>query len=120
MSQGTPFVSVHQSCDTAVPVFIERLQQSGLQVVRTFNLRETNCADAQCTCPNHGTEQCDCQMVVLLVYGNDGQPASLIAHGHHGQTWLSLAEFFDGGNSRLERQIRGVLAPPHLSAQDPL
>ncbi|MFH1906685.1 MAG: hypothetical protein ABIL11_04750 [Chloroflexota bacterium] len=33
---------------------------------------------------------CDCQMVVLLVYGSAPEPATLILHGNDGQTWLSL------------------------------
>ena len=120
MSQSAPFVSIHQPCDATVSVFVERLRQSGLQVVRTFDLRETRCADSECTCPNHSTEQCDCQMVVLLVYGDDGRPVSLIAHGHDGRTWLSLAEFFDGSNDHLERQIRITLTSPKLNQTDPI
>jgi len=29
-------------------------------------------------------------MVVLLVYGQAGRPATLILHGNDGQSWLSL------------------------------
>src|SRR5512133_1645983 len=87
------------------------MRQAGLQVIRTFDLHETRVSDANCTCPNHGTEKCDCQMVVLLVYGKENQPASLVAHGHNGQTWFSLVEFLGGTNTRLEAQIRGVFAP---------
>ena len=111
MNQNRPILYVQQPWDDAVPFFVERMQQSGLQVIRTFDLHETRVDGITCTCPNHGTEKCDCQMVVLLVYGKDNQPASLVAHGHNGQTWFSLVEFLGGTNARLEAQIRGVFAP---------
>jgi hypothetical protein len=50
-------------------------------------------------------------MVVLLVYGKDNQPASLVAHGHNGQTWFSLVEFLGSTNTRLEAQIYGIFTP---------
>jgi hypothetical protein len=50
-------------------------------------------------------------MVVLLVYGTDNQPVSLMAHGHNGQTWFSLVEFLVGINAPLEAQIRSIFTP---------
>lgn len=111
MNQNRPILYLQQSWDDAVPYFVERMQQSGLQVIRTFDLHETRVGEINCTCPNHGTEKCDCQMVVLLVYGKENQPASLVAHGHNGQTWFSMVEFLGGTNARLEAQIRGIFTP---------
>ena len=31
-------------------------------------------------------------MVVLLVYGNATEPATLVLHGYDGKTWISLAD----------------------------
>jgi len=53
-------------------------------------LQDARLAAAYCPCPHHGTRACDCQMVVLLVYGNGIRPATLILHSNDGQTWLSL------------------------------
>ncbi len=111
LNQNRPILFVQQPWDDAVPFFVERMQQSGLQVIRTFDLHETRVDDTTCNCPHHGTDKCDCQMVVLLVYGKDNQPASLVAHGHNGQTWFSLVEFLGGTNARLEAQIRSAFAP---------
>lgn len=111
LNQNRPILYLAQPWDDAVPYFVERMRQSGLQVLRTFDLNETRASDANCTCPNHETEKCDCQMVVLLVYGKENQPASLVAHGHNGQTWFSLVEFLGGTNARLEAQIRGIFTP---------
>src|SRR5512133_2579277 len=98
------------------------MQQSGLQVIRTFDLHETRVGETTCSCPNHGTEACDCQMVVLLVYGKENLPVSLVAHGHNGQTWFSLVEFMGGTNARLEAQIRNLFEPAenHSSTSEDL
>ena len=45
-----------------------------------------------CPCPHHGTNECDCQMLVLLVYGEAVEPATLILHGNNGQTWFSIGD----------------------------
>lgn len=111
LNQNRPILSIKQSWADAVPYFVERMKQSGLEVIRTFDLHETRVGETTCTCPNHGTEKCDCQMVVLLVYGKDNLPASLVAHGHNGQTWFSLVEFLGGTDSRLEAQIRNIFEP---------
>lgn len=116
LNQNRPILFLQQPWVDAVPYFVKRMEQSGLQVIRTFDLHETRMSEIPCSCPNHGTAQCDCQMVVLLVYGKDNQPASLIAHGHNGQTWFSLVEFLGGTNPRLESQIRDVFSPIEDSA----
>lgn len=106
-----PILCLQQSCETAVPYFIERMKQAGLYVIRTFDLHETRTVEIGCSCPHHGTAECDCQMVVLLVYGKDNQPASLVVHGHNGETWFSLVEFLGSTNTRLETQICTILSP---------
>ncbi|GAB4495973.1 MAG: hypothetical protein Fur0016_33310 [Anaerolineales bacterium] len=63
-----------------------------MRTVQTFDLQSARHASGDCPCPHHGTAKCDCQMVVLLVYGKTGEPITLILHGNDGQTWLSIAE----------------------------
>lgn len=79
-------------CNEAVHWMKESLESAGLRVANSFNLQSARTASSSCTCPHHGTVDCDCQMVVLLVYGSDSRPATLVAHGHDGRTWLSLVE----------------------------
>lgn len=88
----SPFLSIHHSCDDALQWSKERLILAGLHPVQTFDLRAARTASHDCPCPNHGTNECDCQMVVLLVYGKADEPMTLILHGNDGQTWLSLAD----------------------------
>jgi hypothetical protein len=55
-------------------------------------------------------------MVVLLVYDNGSPPASVVAHGHDGQTWFTLVEFPQHGIPyALESAIQDALAP-HIFA----
>ena len=95
MATLSPFLTLNCSCDEALRWAGQNLMQSGLRVVQTFDLHSARHALEDCPCPHHGTDQCDCQMVVLLVYANAAEPATLILHGNDGQTWLLLAEHPD-------------------------
>lgn len=104
------------SCNEAVERVTEALTQAGFRVLRSFDLRQAwrhpigegslgglraassfdlrsaMTAPSDCSCPYHGADPCDCQMVVMLVYGTVGSPATLVAHGHNRQTWITLIE----------------------------
>jgi hypothetical protein len=90
MQQTIPLLRLEGQCDPVVTRVIQRMNDQGLQVLRSFDLKAARNAHTRCECPNHGTEQCNCQMIVLLVYGNDARPATMIAHGHNGFTELLL------------------------------
>ena len=79
-------------CDEALPKVNKQLREAGLQSVQTFDLHSAMTGTPGCSCPNHGTTECDCQMVVLLVYGAAAEPVSLLLHGNSKQTWISLAD----------------------------
>lgn len=93
-----------------------RLERAGLRVYRSFDLRSAHTVESSCACPYHGTEACDCQMVVLLVYEGQGTPATLVLHGHEGRTWMSLVEAPHAG---LQASITSALAPIHSRAGEP-
>lgn len=110
------FLVLKKDCGEAVPWLSNHLAKSGLQVVQTFDLHTTRFDQSLCSCPHHGTEQCDCQMVVLLVYGNGFPPASIVAHGHDGQTWFTLVDPpVQSLHSGLYAAIQDALAP-HIFA----
>jgi hypothetical protein len=90
MTALTSFLSVDGTCDETLPCLRQRLSRKGLRVLQTFDLHDTRLGLEECPCPHHGTEKCDCQMVVLLVYGDTAEPATVILHSNDGQTWLSL------------------------------
>ena len=105
----SPFLNVSSTCDQTLQWVNQRLLEAGLRGVRTFDLHTARAASRDCACPAHGTEQCDCQMVVLLIYGNTEEPATLILHGNDGKTWLSLTDPAKLSNG-LADQIRRALA----------
>jgi hypothetical protein len=116
MSDSSPFLILEQPCDDAIDWVARQIGNAGLQVVRTFDLHVARHAHTSCPCPHHGTDQCDCQMVVLLVYGSDRQPVSVVAHGHNGQTWFSVVDTpQQRADPRLEAAIRLALVP-HIAA----
>ena len=92
MNQTTHLLTLNIDSETAVSKVIHRLVEDGLEVVRSFDLQAARAAHTCCTCPHHGTEQCDCQMIVLLVYDRQNGPLTLVAHGYNGQTHFSLTE----------------------------
>lgn len=79
-------------CEEAVRWITEALALADLQVATSFDLRTARAAHTEPSCPYHGTTACDCQMVVLLVYGIDAYPATLVVHGRDRRTYLSLAD----------------------------
>lgn len=79
--------------------------------MQTFNLTTARLGLHDCDCPNHGTRACDCQMVIVLVYGEADKPATLILHGNDGTTWISIANnTFQQVDPRLILSIRHALA----------
>ena len=87
----SPSLSVNQPCNEALQWTKKQLLQADLRTVQTFDLHTARVGLHGCPCPNHGTNDCDCQMVVLLVYGKNAEPVTLILHGNNGQTWVSIA-----------------------------
>lgn len=107
---ASPFLTVELTCAKALRMTKRRLLRAGLRVLQTFDLHAARMGMHECACPNHGTEDCDCQMVVLLVYGNAAQPVTLILHGNDGQTWLSIVDTpSQGAEPKLLAQIRAAL-----------
>ena len=82
------------------------LQEAGLHVSPSFSLSTAMAVDAPCNCPRHEND-CDCDLAVLLVYGVDPQPVTLLIHSHNGRSWLSLEEQM---SSELGVQIKSTLA----------
>jgi hypothetical protein len=106
----SPFLSIYCPCDEALPKVSKQLKEAGLQTVQTFDLHSAMTSAHGCSCPNHGTEECNCQMVVLLVYGAAAEPATLILHGDSKQTWISLADtLIQNPDSELQLTIQKSL-----------
>lgn len=83
-------LSINQPCDEIFSWLNQSLSRKGLRILRTFDLHDARLSHEECSCPYHGTDQCDCEMVVLLIYRKSEEPVTLILHGNNGQTWLSI------------------------------
>ena len=115
MSALLPFLTLEQTCEETDRWVREKLTQAGLRVVPTFDLHIARMAHPECECPNHGTEQCSCQMVILLVYGKQDDPATLVIHGQDGKTLISMATPMETRSRQtLESSVRHMLVHvPH-------
>jgi hypothetical protein len=92
MYPASAILTLQSDSQAAIEESTRRLEQFGFQVILSFDLKAARSTHVGCTCPYHGTEHCDCQMGVLLVYGQDGPPVTLVIHGHDGQTHIALVD----------------------------
>jgi len=106
MVDHSSFLKLPMTCDESVKWLIERLTHAGLTIRCTFDLQIARHAQNECSCPYHGTDQCDCQMVVLLVYSGMGEPVTLVAHGNNDHTWFSVV---DTPQQRADPQIESTI-----------
>lgn len=112
MSALIPFLVIDQTCDQVEVWARQQLTDAGFRVMQTFDLQVARLAHADCPCPHHGTDRCSCQMIVLLVYRNEDNPATLVIHSQDGRTWLSLAgPTGQRADQHLDASIRHVLMP---------
>ncbi|OGO64142.1 MAG: hypothetical protein A2Z45_09805 [Chloroflexi bacterium RBG_19FT_COMBO_55_16] len=111
MNQTIPLVDLLMDCEAAVAQVSRQLIDYGLQVMRSFDLQTARSAHTHCTCPHHGTDLCDCQLVVLLVYGHPSGPGTLVAHGRGCQTQVALVHSPQQSlDADLENSIRRALS----------
>lgn len=90
MTNMPPFITVNKPCSESVAWAMHRLEQAGFQTVQTFDLQAALISHLHCACPHHGTSQCNCQMVVLLVYQGSNPPATMVVHGSDEKSWFYL------------------------------
>lgn len=117
MSALLPFMTVEQPCEQVDVWVREKLTNAGPRIVQTSDLRIARLAHPDCTCPNHVTNKCSCQLVILLVYGKQENPATLVIHGQDGKTSVALATPLEmSSRPSLEASVRHVLLPPAVDA----
>lgn len=83
-------ILINADSETAAQTITVILTRQGHRVLRSFDLRSALTAHPESICPCHGTTPCNCQFVVLLVYGRTTRPVVVIAHGHDQKTNLQL------------------------------
>lgn len=120
MSALMPFLTLDRTSSQALEWVQQQLTITGFRVVQSFDLQVARQAHSDCPCPHHGTEQCNCQMIVLLVYGREANPASLVIHGQDENCRLSLANpMGQRADQHLETAIRRALTPRRIELSVP-
>ncbi len=110
MNWVSPLLDLREDCENAVASVTALLTSSGLRVVRSFDLQSACASHSSRVCPHHGQRDCDCQLVVLMIYGSQEQPGSLVLHSSDGQTRVGLAAMPDQTDApKLEKRIRAAL-----------
>jgi len=82
-----PLVSIQQDCDSVVAQVTTALKSAGYFVMQSFDLHSAMKPHSSCACAQ---DACSCQMVVLLVYAQDGPPATLIFDSDEIRTFVYL------------------------------
>jgi hypothetical protein len=92
MIQPVEFPPLSLQAGRAASLIQEGLVRSGLQVLPSFDLQAARAGQEGSSCPQHGTAPCECQMIVLLVYGSSGYPATLVLYSQDEMTCLNLLD----------------------------
>lgn len=112
MSATAAFLTVNQAWGDVFRWVSRQLGDAGLQVKQTFNLQVARQAQKDCGCPHHGSSQCNCQMLIMLVYRSMDRPITLTIEGFDASTWLSLVDVpGQRANPFFESLIRRLLTP---------
>jgi hypothetical protein len=88
----TQLLTFESPSDVVIRWIRDALARAKLEMATSFDLQTCREDYQDCPCPHHDMDACDCQMVMLLVYGEDVRPATLVVHSHDGRTWLTLAD----------------------------
>jgi hypothetical protein len=116
MSALNPHLTLPQPFHDVFTWTTQQLNKVGLQFEQTFDLQAARISHVGCACPHHGTEQCSCQMVVLLIRDESRDPLTLIVHGHDGYTNLSIVTLTGRrSNPNLDATIRLALLPQNTA-----
>ena len=109
MSKTHQLAKLNLDCEVVINYMRQYLLEQGVQTMRSFDLQSACASYPDLTCTHHENLACDCQLVILLAYGQCGAPASLVVHSHKGQTDIQLIK--SPGNQPgkdLESIIRSV------------
>jgi hypothetical protein len=113
--------SLRLGAEAAVQLTTAALERQQFRAVRNFDLRAAlHSQDSPCTCPHHGTTDCQCNYVVLLTYdtaasNRSSQPEGrIVIHSHNGTTWLSVPapdeELQAPGNAHANQRLLRAVA----------
>ena len=86
-ARNLPLTIMYMDCDSAVRQATTTMRTAGYLVVKSFDLHSA--VPTQCGC-NCNPCSCSCQMVVLMIYAQEGPPVTLIFDSDGSQTNVNL------------------------------
>ena len=105
-------VVIQADCNTVIRLITQELSAAGFVILESFDFQSARAAHPGCTCPQHGTEQCTCQLVVLLVHNERTPPVTLTIHGNDFITELTVVpNLLPNSGEKLKINILGVIKP---------
>ncbi len=108
-----PSILFDSDGETVTRAATAALTRRGLHVVRSFDLRSALTPHVNCDCPHHGTAQCTCQFVVLLIYGDPSTSSGRVATA---PLVLTLHSHDDRASAQIVRDAANA-PDPHLAEQ---
>lgn len=109
MNQINSLFTLRLEPNVLLDLIVNVLEKDGLRVICSFDLQAACVSFEANICPHHGEAPCDCQMLIMLVYGEEGAPLSLVAHGHRGRVQVGIREEGAQVNQALETRVRSLL-----------
>jgi hypothetical protein len=113
MSTVAPFLVLNTGCEKATYWLANQMKRANLTLLRTFNSNDVRSSAAACPCPHHGANDCNCQVMIFLVYQKSQHaPVSLVVHGYDQYTLFYLVDSpQQRADPGLEAIIRTALVP---------
>ncbi|HEX6303274.1 MAG TPA: hypothetical protein VFZ76_03730 [Anaerolineales bacterium] len=110
MNQTKLLLELTLDSETAIGLIKSLLAEADLRAVRTFDLQSACASFTEKNCPHHGNGPCNCQLVVLQVYGQYPVPVPLVIHGCDQQSEVYTLDSPDQPSQPdFDKQIRQIL-----------
>lgn len=105
-----PLIVLDLDCLTISNRVVQEVEAAGLETRRTFDLDIVRSGNPQFQCPIHGSNDCTCQLVILLVMMRYGRSVTVILEGRDHQTWVYLDEGHAAADEEVDPRLTGALS----------
>ena len=100
-----PLLVVDLECQLVTERIIREVEKAGLHTLRSFDLASARASRPGCTCPEHGSEECSCHLVILLILLQGRGPLTVILEGKDKHTTIYL----EAGQNDVEEKVEPSL-----------
>ncbi|MBC8507356.1 MAG: hypothetical protein ISR58_04075 [Anaerolineales bacterium] len=92
MSNTNQLAKLDLDCEVVINYLSGYLLDQGVRTVRSFDLQSACASYPDLTCSHHENMACDCQLVILLAYGQSG--LNKTCHAEHSEASCFSFEIF--------------------------